>query len=82
MCRHRYTRVCVQAEGWRRQAQGWKGVEPPGWVDGGRFLGPHCPMAQGPKSRQGWPPCIPCQGWSEAPAFNYLTPARNTCGQC
>ena len=23
-------RMCVQAKGWRRQAQGWKGVEPPG----------------------------------------------------
>lgn len=78
------THVCARAEGWQRQTQGWKGVKPPSWVDGA-FLGPHCPMergAQGPKSRQGWPPCTPHQGWKEEPAFNYPTPARNTCGQC
>lgn len=75
--------VCAWAEGWQRQAEGWKGAELPSWVHGGSW-GHATPWhgggggAQRPKSRQGWPPCIPYQ----APTFNYLTPARNICGRC
>lgn len=29
--------VCAWAEGWQRQAEGWKGAELPSWVHGGSW---------------------------------------------